>query len=605
LQHILGNQAVQRLLQTHDEELKAEWTASTLSPFRYDFSRLPIHPPTEATIQTKLAINKPGDEYEQEADRIADQEMATPAYTAVSGAPPHIQSFAGQSNGRMDTAPASVEQALASPGRPLEPALRQDMEQRFGYDFSQVRVHSGSAAAKSAWMMNARAYTFGPNIVFGAGQLTPGTRDGRRLIAHELTHVVQQSGKGGMSVAVQRAPMTEAEALRALAEAQRDYQTKIGVAQDYIESKGGKPGKQPGRPSVDQPPPGARRLPSRDWLNKRLIEIAAGGDSKARDVMDDLADASAKVRQAQRDLTAARGSAKTPSGTTTRFKAPTTSKTPTTKTPVKEPPIAIPTVKQLPAPGPAPAPAPVVKRSPSPVTARDVAAELYHNEATAQRMAKAAKFMRWGLAAWHALTTLTDAIKAFNYSAATLAHGNPFWKEIDQAREWEKKGLEVQDYYNTLDLRKGMPSAKDAEWDSPSDLYQFQINFMLTERHLHDALKEIKEIRAGLQSQSDDLGDAMAHYVTAAVVFPTTSLVYGKMMLFADAAKQMRQSLEKADAVYLDAQKAIEWQQRFAQAAGSTLEQRLRQLNSQGIFHDLDTEDLRKLPLAKFTIRGD
>ena len=244
----------------------------------------------------------------------------------------------------------------------------------------------------------------------------------------------------------------------------------------------------------------------------------------------------------------------------------------------------MPTAKPLPAPGPAPAPARVVERPPSPVTAREVAAELYHNEATAQRMAKAAKFMRWGLAAWHALNTLTDAIKAFNCSAATPAHGNPFWKEIDQAREWEKKGHEVQDYYNTLDVRKGMPSAKDAEWDSPSDLIQFQINFMLIERHLNDALEEIKEIRDGLQSQSDDLGDAMAHYVGAAVMFPTTSLVYGEMMLFADAARQMRQSLETADAAYLDAQKLIEWQQRFAQAAGSTLEQRLRQLNNRGIF---------------------
>jgi hypothetical protein len=67
----------------------------------------------------------------------------------------------------------------------------------------------------------------------------------------------------------------------------------------------------------------------------------------------------------------------------------------------------------------------------------------------------------------------------------------------------------------------------------------------------------------------------------------------------------MRRSLEKADASYLDAQQSIEWQQRFAQAAGMTLEQRLRQLNSRGIFHDVDTKDLRKLPLAKFTFRGD
>ena len=98
----------------------------------------------------------------------------------------------------MDAAPASVDQALASPGRPLEPALRQDMEQRFGHDFSRVRVHSGAAAEQSARDVNAHAYTVGHNIVFGAGRFAPGTHEGRRLIAHELTHVVQQSGAEGM-----------------------------------------------------------------------------------------------------------------------------------------------------------------------------------------------------------------------------------------------------------------------------------------------------------------------------------------------------------------------------------------------------------------------
>ena len=145
-------------------------------------------------LQTKLTINEPGDIYEQEADRIADQVMATPASTGVSGAPPRIQRFSGQSSGHMDTAPASVDQALASPGRPLEPTLRQDMEQRFGYDFSRVRVHSGGAAEQSARDVNAHAYTVGHDIVFDAGRFAPGTHEGRRLIAHELTHVVQQSG---------------------------------------------------------------------------------------------------------------------------------------------------------------------------------------------------------------------------------------------------------------------------------------------------------------------------------------------------------------------------------------------------------------------------
>ena len=149
-------------------------------------------------LQTKLKINEPGDIYEQEADRIADQVLATPAHSAVSGAPPRIQRFSGQSNGQMDAAPASVDHALASPGRPLEPALRQDMEQRFGHDFSRVRVHSGAAAEQSARDVNAHAYTVGHDIVFGAGRFAPGTNEGRRLIAHELTHVVQQSGADGI-----------------------------------------------------------------------------------------------------------------------------------------------------------------------------------------------------------------------------------------------------------------------------------------------------------------------------------------------------------------------------------------------------------------------
>ena len=148
------------------------------------------------TIQPKLAISQPGDIYEQEADRIADQVIATPAQHSVSGAPPRIQRFAGPSNEPMDAAPASVDQALASPGRPLEPTLRQDMEQRFGHDFSRVRVYTGAAAERSARDVNAHAYTVGHNVVFGAGRFAPGMHEGRQLIAHELTHVVQQGGAG-------------------------------------------------------------------------------------------------------------------------------------------------------------------------------------------------------------------------------------------------------------------------------------------------------------------------------------------------------------------------------------------------------------------------
>jgi hypothetical protein len=191
------------ILHSQTEEPDGGLIATASPRFGHDFSRIPIHSPALRAIQLRLAINQPGDVLEQEADRIADRAMATPPYTAVSGTPPYIQRFSGQSNGQMDAAPASVDRALASPGRPLEPVLRQDMEQRFGHDFSQVRVHSDPTAEQSAREVNAHAYTVGHNIVFGAGRFAPETQVGRRLIAHELTHVVQQ--RQGKPL-VQRAP---------------------------------------------------------------------------------------------------------------------------------------------------------------------------------------------------------------------------------------------------------------------------------------------------------------------------------------------------------------------------------------------------------------
>ena len=144
-------------------------------------------------LQKKLSIGASNDPLEQEADRVADQVLATPVRPAVSGAVPRIQRFTGQTTGDEGTVPASVDRVLASSGRPLDSALQQDMEQRFGHDFSRVRVHSGPAAEQSARDVNAHAYTVGQNIVFGTGQLSPATHEGRRFLAHELTHVVQQS----------------------------------------------------------------------------------------------------------------------------------------------------------------------------------------------------------------------------------------------------------------------------------------------------------------------------------------------------------------------------------------------------------------------------
>lgn len=148
-------------------------------------------------LQTKLTVNEPGDIYEQEADRIADQVLAIPVTPHVSNTPPRIQRLTGRPAGQAEAVPASVDRVLASPGRPLELGLRQDMEQRFGYDFSGVRVHSDRTAEQSTRELNANAYTIGANIAFGAGRFAPEAYEGRRLIAHELAHTVQQGGNNG------------------------------------------------------------------------------------------------------------------------------------------------------------------------------------------------------------------------------------------------------------------------------------------------------------------------------------------------------------------------------------------------------------------------
>jgi hypothetical protein len=85
-----------------------------------------------------------------------------------------------------------VHDVLRSPGRPLDEEIRAFMEPRFGEDFGWVRVHTDAPAAESAKAMNALAYTVGRDVVFGAGQFRPGLSQGRKLLAHELTHVVQQ-----------------------------------------------------------------------------------------------------------------------------------------------------------------------------------------------------------------------------------------------------------------------------------------------------------------------------------------------------------------------------------------------------------------------------
>lgn len=91
--------------------------------------------------------------------------------------------------------PPIVREVLDTPGHPLNPATRRFMESRFAYDFSRVRVHTDDKAAKSARAVGAAAYTVGRDIAFAAGQYAPETSSGRRLLAHELTHVMQQHSR--------------------------------------------------------------------------------------------------------------------------------------------------------------------------------------------------------------------------------------------------------------------------------------------------------------------------------------------------------------------------------------------------------------------------
>jgi hypothetical protein len=169
-------------------------------------------------VQAHLRIGAADDAYEREAERFADvvtRQAAAPAPGAASSRDGTGRVMRLSQPGRDGTAaglhmaPAAVRALLTAPGQPLDAATRRNFEPRFGRDFSKVRIHADSAAATSASRIGARAYTTGSHIAFGAGEYRPGTQAGKRLLAHELTHVVQQGQSGPGSRApdlVQRAP---------------------------------------------------------------------------------------------------------------------------------------------------------------------------------------------------------------------------------------------------------------------------------------------------------------------------------------------------------------------------------------------------------------
>ncbi len=208
----------------------------------HDFNRITVHASSSLTIQPKLAVNAPGDEYEQEADAVADKIMQMPETAsqdsnhAAGNTLLHKPANGGEvkekekNEEEEQPEPAAqkmiqrkyatggdddnddddersrnkssakaiplitpkVHQVLQSPGQPLDTETRSFMESRFGFNFSTVQIHNNAMAHQSARSINALAYTHQNNIVFGEGQYRPQTPDGKRLLAHELAHVVQQ-----------------------------------------------------------------------------------------------------------------------------------------------------------------------------------------------------------------------------------------------------------------------------------------------------------------------------------------------------------------------------------------------------------------------------
>lgn len=228
----------------HLEEKKSEESVIHLTNQSNDWTRLPIHSSPGTMISAKPENNGSSDKMEQQADRVADQVMRV----SVTDLPP-VQVYRNHSelsqaprivnnNGHIvpQTVLPLVHNVLQKTGKPMDNSTQQFMESRIGHslhqdfapkhinqrkliqhpisesnnpekyiyhtttngshdltDFSRVRIHTDEKAASSAHAMQALAYTVGNNIVFNRDQYSPNTSFGKRLLAHELTHVVQQS----------------------------------------------------------------------------------------------------------------------------------------------------------------------------------------------------------------------------------------------------------------------------------------------------------------------------------------------------------------------------------------------------------------------------
>jgi ribosomal protein L44E len=187
----------------------------------------------DRVIQPKLNISSPTDRYEQEAERVAERIGAAVDPHSLgnithSNRASAVQRKCDQCNGisaddgpeqeevlqpKLSTGGASIEpnarldaNVLRQGGQSLPNGVRAFFEPHFGVDFSNVRVHHDNQAAESARSINALAFTSGHDVFFAEGQYAPATAAGKKLLAHELTHTIQQSGKGSGQQTLQRTP---------------------------------------------------------------------------------------------------------------------------------------------------------------------------------------------------------------------------------------------------------------------------------------------------------------------------------------------------------------------------------------------------------------
>lgn len=186
-------------------------------------------------IQAKLTVSDPDDAFEREADSVADQVMRTPESQIQRKCAKCDEEQLHRSEDSPAPAPtvdAATENAIGSlsgRGALLPEAVRSFMEPRFKADFSAVRVHTDAHAHQLARSVNAQAFTVGHHVVFGAGRYAPDTDSGKRLLAHELTHVVQQRTSGA---AIQRFSSDDCNSAQAgkIRAALNHAKTMLGVA---------------------------------------------------------------------------------------------------------------------------------------------------------------------------------------------------------------------------------------------------------------------------------------------------------------------------------------------------------------------------------------